>query len=1061
MSDLFSDYLRRLSEIDERGNAREESFYPCLVDLLARYAEHAGRSGIHVTTVPRRTERCLLDFQVWHGRHRIVGYVEAKRPGANLDAAETSEQVERYKQTFPNLILTNFLELRLYRQGKPAARADVRREPDALALLDLFFDFEAPRRHGAASLAAGLARRARLLESRIEDLLGRDRGLEEPSDLTLFHRAFSTYLRAGLSERQFADIYAQTVACGLLAARARSDETGAFERASIRDSIPSSSGVLREVFRYISLSPPPEIEWIVDDLVDFLRPAPVREILSRLHAASGKDPILHFYETFLQQYDPELRRRRGVFYTPRPVVSYLVRSVDALLRTRLGRPDGLADPGVTLLDPAAGTMTFVVEAFRLAIETHAAAYGEAGVTALLRDHLIPHFFGFELMMAPYAIGHLKMSLFLEENGYRLDSSESSERSERINLLLTNALENEEGEQRDLPGMSSLARESRRAGRIKQEQPITVVLGNPPWSGFSANQTPESARWLREGQWPGDEGYYRVDGRPLGEKNPKWLQDDYVKFLRAAQRWIHQNGQDEGILAFVTNHGWLDNPTFRGMRSSLLQSFDEVYVLDLHGNRRKKERAPGDGVDENVFEGIRQGAAIVLLVRKPGLPKRILRADLWGNRKHKHRWLEARDVESTSWTEIRPRAAHSPLVERDAPLEEEYVRGIPVPEIFPLGSAGVLTARDQYVIGFDRAALRRWAACFRKGLLPGEMVPKDYPRDTESWKVADAVKRAAADARWEERFIEILWRPFDLRQIFYADYLVERPRDRVMRHLLAGPNLGLVLPRRSQDGAGALVTDRIAAHKAVSAYDINFVFPLYLYPKGSLALDGGRSPNVAPALLRFLERSHGIARQPEEILGYVYAVLHSETYRERYAGFSESGLSAHSLCPRPPPLRRPRRARDRADRAASHALRLEADAGGRLPGEGERQGRPARPPVGGLPARGAPGLYQRRGAVLRRHLRARVGAARRRLPGAGELVAGARGTEAQPARDRGLLPDRDRPPAYAGHSAPDRRDLRPGRLAGGGAVGRGVRAYRRPGRRSGLAFHGSCGQACLG
>jgi hypothetical protein len=896
---ILAGYLESLAAVEVRGDAREESFYPSLVELLTR----CGPPDLHVTTIPRKSEGCSLDFQVWRGRHRLAGYIEAKRPSADLERAEESEQVRRYRRTFPNLLLTNFRELRLYRndvriarvvlagswpvrlplgERETAWRQTARREAELSALLKRFLGFERPQRLGAAALARALAERARFLRDRVGDLLERDRGREEASELTGFYRTLASHLFSRLGEREFADLYAQTVAYGLLAARCWDD--GELDRRTVYERIPPASGILRDVLRYTSLSPPPEIEWIVDDLVDLLRPAGWKPALQKhFKQREIRDPILHFYETFLREYDRDLRAKRGVFYTPPAVVSYVVRSLDHLLRTRLGRPDGLADPRVRLLDPAAGTMTFVVEAFRCAIDGWREAYGSAGVPALIRDHLLPRSFGFELMMAPYAIGHLKMSLFLAEQGYALADGD------RVNLLLTNALEREDLKQEILPGMPSLAREVRKAAEVKEDARICVVLGNPPYSGHSANPL-DRKDLLRV------RDYHLVDGEPLGERNVKWLQDDYVKFLRFAQRKIDEAG--EGVIGLVLNHGYLDNPTFRGLRRSLMNSFDEVFVLDLHGNRRKREVTPSGARDENVFD-IEQGVSILLAVKvgaglaparegvNPSPTSRktaVFRADLRGNRKAKLRWLSARQVGSTPWTELHPRGPAYLFVERDARLEELYVRGIPLPEIFPEHSVGVLTARDAFVMDFELGRLRERVIHLRKGLLPRDLVPDEYPRDTGSWKLAEAVRRAGEDAAWETRFTEILFRPFDLRHVFYADYLVERPRQRVMGHLLRGSNLALVVPRQSKDSPGALVTEHIAAHKAVSAYDINYVFPVWLFPEGIFP---SRMANVSPDILRFLERSLGSAPAPEAILGYVYAVLYSHPYRDRYGAFLAS------------------------------------------------------------------------------------------------------------------------------------------------------------------------------
>jgi hypothetical protein len=877
---MLLDYLDRLSETEQRGDAREESFYPCLLDLLTRCAKLKGRRGVHVTMIPKKAGDCLLDFQVWHGG-RIAGYVEAKKPGTDLTRAAGSDQLLRYRATFPNLLLTNFRELRLYRGDDLAGRADTLRrglpgEEPVLDLIDLFLGFSPPPATSAAVLARQLAERTRILAGRIHDLLDADR--EGASELAGFHKAFCEYLLAGLTFREFADLYAQTIAYGLLTARWQTPEGGAFDRRAAAEHIPRANGILHDAFQFISLGKPPdEIGWIVDDVIGLLASASVRKILESSRVARGGDPILHFYETFLAGYDGSLRKKRGVYYTPRAVVSYVVRSVHRLLESPLGRPGGLANREVTLLDPAAGTLTFLVEAMRCAVETARAEIGGGSVPALTRDHLLRDFYAFELMMAPYAMGHLQVSLILEEIGHPL------EKNERFPLYLTNALEREELKQTTLPGAAALSRESHDAARVKNEQPILVVLGNPPWSGHSANRGRNIDALIREPYTAAGgarrEGYLTLGGDPLGEKNSKWLQDDYVKFLRFAQRKVDETG--EGIVAFVTNHGWLDNPTFRGLRRSLLETFDEIRVLDLHGNANKRERAPDGGADGNVFEDVMQGVAVAFLVKKPGLAKKVLRADLWGSRREKLGWLLGHDVTTTPWAEAAPEGPGYLFSPRDAALAAEYRRGVPLPEIFPAHSAGIVTGRDAFVIDRDLGALRLRIAQLRSG---GEdELFRHGLRDTGTWKLAEAWRRARADEHWDERFADVLYRPFDSRFLFYADYLIERPRKEVMGPMLAGRNLGLVVPRQSGEEPAALVTDTLAAHKAVSAYDVNTLFPLYLRKLGE------REPNVAPDLLARLARDFGEEVHPVEVLNYVYAVLWSGAWRKLYAAFLREGF----------------------------------------------------------------------------------------------------------------------------------------------------------------------------
>lgn len=892
---MLLEYLERVYGMERREEAREESFYPFLSELLQAFAAYRGRK-IGVTVIPRKSESCLLDLQIRGEAQRIVGYVEAKLPGTDLDVAERSEQVKRYRRTFPNLILTNFYELRLYRRGEPAARVEIaadltirrleigpvlQREAEMAELLDLFLDFAQPRHSGADSLAVALALRARVLEARIEELLERDE--EETSELAGLYRAFKDHLLAGLDHREFADLYAQTIAYGLLVARQRAPD--GFDRSAVDRYIPPTNGILRQVFRYVSLATTPkEIAWIVDDIVDLLAPVPVERIFERyFHRGRGRDPVLHFYETFLHHYDPELRKRRGVYYTPPELVSYVVRSVHRLLKEPLGKPHGLADPTVTILDPAAGTLTFVVEAIRCAAEEVRGDMGDGGVMPLLRDHVLRDFYAFELMMAPYAIGHLKIGLILGETGYPLGDEE------RVPLYLTNALELEDLEQSNLPGMAALSQESHAAAVIKKETLITVLLGNPPWSGHSANRSEAIVKRHREGNVAADgrrdDGYFRLAGEPLQEKNPKWLQDDYVKFLRFAQRKADQAG--EGIVAFVTNHSYLDNPTFRAMRRSLLGTFDEIYLLDLHGNSKKRERAPDGSPDDNVFAEIMQGVAVAFFVKRPGRRKRVLRADLHGSRSAKLRWLAAHDVETTRWTEIAPEGPAFLFAPRDATLEDEYRRGLPLTEIFPDHSVGIVTGRDAFVIDSDYGELRRRIVGFRGALSDDGLRSGWGLRDTASWELKKAREEARKDETWEDCFQRILYRPFDWRTIFYADYLIERPRKRMMHHLLVGRTPGLIVPRQCKEEPGALVTDTIVAHKAVSAYDINSVFPLYLYPQEEWLNRSGRIANVAPDVLHHLAGRLKEEPSPELLLQYVYAVLYSPAYRRRYAGLLRS------------------------------------------------------------------------------------------------------------------------------------------------------------------------------
>ncbi len=521
-------------------------------------------------------------------------------------------------------------------------------------------------------------------------------------------------------------------------------------------------------------------------------------------------------------------QRLGLYSTPSPLVAFVIRSVHLLLQSRFSKPAGLADPGVRLLDPAAGPLNFVLAACRQAVAAHRERGGN--VQALLSRHLLPHFHGVELLACEHARGLVELRRFLESQSF-------AGRRERFSFRLADALAG--------PDATTFERSA--------ERTVPVLVGNPPWCGHSANQGSWISSLLRGYPLPDgreEEGYFRVDGQPLGERNSKWLSDDYVKFLRLAQWKIDQSG--EGIVAFVVNHNGLDALTFRGLRRSLMGTFDEIYALDLHGNQRKRERAPDGGPDENVFSGVAQGAAILLLIKRPGLPRRVFRVDLFGTRKAKLRTLGRGSVETLPWSEVKPRSPAYLFLAGAGRIEEEYQRGLALPEIFPVHSAGVITGRDALLTGLDWRAFEG-----RAGLHAGD--------------------------GWHRKLTAYLARPFDVRHLLYALDLLARPRRALMTHMEGGENLGLIVARQCKEEPGAMVTRWIAGHKAVSAYDVNSIFPLYLHPENNGAA------NVAPELSRRLAERYGRIPEPPEILAYVYAVLYSPVYRRRYGDLLRSGF----------------------------------------------------------------------------------------------------------------------------------------------------------------------------
>ncbi len=928
----FAEYRRSLRRTFSSGQATEHSYRPALQKLL----KDVGGKGVDAINEPTHADYGAPDFVV-EQQQVPIGHVECKDIGTNLDAEEESEQLQRYREALPNLILTDYLEFRWFANGELRAKARLGQldsagrlsvetggDDSVRELFTDFFDAEVPVVGEPADLARRMASKTRLLRNTIEQLLTHDAG--SASALTGLLASYREVLINNLSIRDFADLQAQTAAYGLFAARCLHDgQPAAFTRQSAV--FAQTTPFLRDVFGHIAgPNTDARIAWIIDDLALLLARADMAAILEGFgRPTRQEDPVVHFYEDFLAAYDPKLRELRGVFYTPEPVVSYIVRSVDWLLRERFGLNAGLADtaevelsaedgqtrklPKVLILDPAAGTGTFLREVVSH-VRTSLADTGLAGAwEPYVQKHLLPRLFGFELLMAPYAICHLKLALEISGESDQFVMPEG----ERLGVYLTNSLAEAHETASGPMFASEIVREARDADAIKRDHPVMVVIGNPPYSGHSANKGPWINDLLRGRVAEDPESYFTVDGEPLDERNPKWLNDDYVKFIRFAQWRIGQTG--EGVLGFVTNHSYLDNPTFRGMRQSLMETFDEIWLLDLHGNSKRREQTPDGGPDQNVFD-IQQGVAIGIFVRHGdslgGLAK-VMHADLWGKRgdekSGKYAWLAENDIASTPWREVSPRAPDYFFVPRDYALLDEFEAGWKLTDIAQVNSVGIVTARDKIAIQWTEDDMRRVAEAFTS--LTGDAARQQYElgEDSQDWKVTSAQEDIRSHADANEHVKPILYRPFDVRATYYtgtASGFICRPRSDVMHHMLAGSNLGLAAGRAG-NVVGSSSWDVAIAVNAPTDFNLfrrggNCLFPLYLYPQGGDGMGLGadqRSPNLAPEFteafavsvgMRFAPDNPGDLEStfgPEDAFHYIYAVLHSPEYRRRYADFLKS------------------------------------------------------------------------------------------------------------------------------------------------------------------------------
>ena len=908
--ELLAQYIRSIEKELAAGNATEHTHRSALKSLIEEILP-----GSVATNEPRRIECGAPDFVIGKGS-ATIGYVEAKDVGKSLDEAEKSEQLQRYLGSLTNLVLTDYLEFRWYVDGKcrlkarlgtPTRDSKIRRDKTgAEAVTELLGGFLSHRAEGVGTpreLAQRMARQAHLIRNLIINAFEKE---PEGGSLHAQLAAFRDNLIPDLSVEYFADMYAQTIAYGLFAAKCAHPEDKNFTRQNAAYLLPKTNPFLRKLFNHIA---GPELDdriaWLVDDLAQILAQADMEAVLKDFGKHGGKeDSVVHFYETFLKEYDEKIREMRGVYYTPEPVVSYIVRSIDHLLKNRFNKPQGLTDDKTLILDPAVGTATFLYMVIN-EIYQAIAGKGQQGLwNNYVAEKLLPRIFGFELLMAPYAVAHLKLGLLLQETGYQFQTDQ------RLGIYLTNTLEEAFKKSEQLAGFNEyIVDEANAAAEIKKEKPIMVVLGNPPYSGISANTSvrvfpdPKTGKPKQELTWIGKliEDYKVVDGQPLGERK-HWLQDDYVKFIRFGQWRIKETGQ--GILAFITNHGYLDNPTFRGMRQSLMNTFTNIYILNLHGNVKKRETCPDGGKDENVFD-IQQGVAIGVFIKEAGKEPsgRIHYADLWGTRDAKYDILSGTDLDMTEWTELTPTSPFYFFNPYEEKLKPEYDKGWKVTEIFPVNSTGIVTARDEFVIDFEPNPIKQRIEIFLDNNLSDvEVKEKLSLSENYAWRVSEARRQLMAVKDWESLFSRILYRPFDVRSIYFHPSVVWRTRTNVMRHVLAGDNLGLITMRQvalnesyTHFGVSRFMVDNRAFY---SNKGIQYLFPLYLYPaKGEMQFEEGRRhPNLNPEFikavsdklgLQFVSDGKGDLKEtfgPEDVFNYAYAVFHSPTYRSRYAEF---------------------------------------------------------------------------------------------------------------------------------------------------------------------------------
>lgn len=777
------------------------------------------------------------------------------------------------------------------------------------------------------TLALGMAELAKGIRIRVNKVLELE---SENGHLRQLHKAFKNNLIADLSDDAFADMFAQTITYGLFTARA-SRSSGALVADNLSDMVPSTNPFLKELLAdFLSAAGRDRQkkkrvdfdELGINEVVTTLRDVPMEDILRAFNKNKpGDDPVIHFYEDFLKAYDKKMRAKRGVFYTPSPVVQFIVRSVDEILKAEFGIEDGLAStitwgemmatkpelklpkfctpetPFVQVLDPATGTGTFIVEVITQIHAHMLVKWRKQGLVTkaqwqplweeYVKQHLLPRLYAFELMMAPYAIAHMKIGLKLAETGYTFP-----EDGPRVNVFLTNALEPAHAIN---PGFAfeapMLAHEAAAANRVKEQLAATVVVGNPPYSGDSGNQGDWITQLMRTRLPDGADSFFRFNDADLGERNPKWVNNDYVKFIRLAQSRLAAVGT--GVLGYITSNSYLESPTFRGVRQSLLHTLPHLRIVDLHGNSKRGETAGGD---ENVFE-ITEGVAIAVGNVLPGLAQLVEHADLTGPRQSKYETLMAKGLQLLA--SFVPSGERLQLVRSSSAGVAEYECGWPLPTIAPVNSVGIVTARDALCIQFTEKQAWDTVRDFVKREVEDARQVYALGEDARDWQVELAQSDLQASGPHKKHLQPILYRPFDIRQTYYTGQtrgFLCMPRPEVMRHMLTGRNLGLVSCRQmsqiDEDWALVGVSRLPIEGCAISnkTKEINYLFPLWQRN------ESGQSASLSPALIATLQSALNLGPadyrpedstaplHAEKIFHYIYAVLHSPVYRQRYAAF---------------------------------------------------------------------------------------------------------------------------------------------------------------------------------
>lgn len=900
-----------------KDNATERSYYPILCDFFQEFAKSdiIKLRDVHATpeeTTTQYEKKVGFPDITIRNKNELIGWIEVKTPEENLAADKFHNQFTKYRESLENIIFTNLREWQLWQwvdgESKQVGKtiffdlteANGASEEDIEQLLIRFFEGRAYQTRTPKQLALALAKKTRLLSKQVEEAI--ETG-DERSDLWELKETFQKTLIQDISPHQFANMVAETMAYSLFLSALEHERRGngsVLTLTNAIDYLPTNVPVLVDLYGLIKkvASSIPNIYESAQLLIDQLNASEIRRIHEKLiEHKPGEDPVIQFYEPFLAEYDPKEREARGVYYTPKPVVDYIVRSVDWILRNKFEKEKGLADESVNLLDPATGTGTFLMSAIQeiyWKTKKQNEALGDEMVSRefnkIVLSHILKHFYGFELLIAPYAIAHLKLTLEIERLGFdfNLTRGDGDPDNDRFKVYLANTLDDpNKPPQTLMPGYNSIPEESTKAQEVKRDAPILAIIGNPPYSNFGR---------MNRGEWI--LGLLKDYKQGLGERKIN-LDDDFIKFIRFAQWKLEKAGQ--GIFAMITSNTFIDGMTHRQMRRSLMDTFDEIYIYNLHGNSRKGEVAPGGSKDENVFN-IQQGVSINIFIKLPQKEGECVvnYCDLWGLREHKYATLLDEDLNETKWEEVEPKDPKWFFAARDRAGEIEYENYPSILNVFDIHNSGMQTKRDNLTIHYSKNELQASINDIKKLSSEEVRVKYDLPADGRDWTVEGAKKDILAG--YQE--INVQYRPFDTRKTIFTGKskgYIAYPRADVMRNMIVNKNLGLVMMKQ-------VVLEGNYTHFGVSNSPIDertfksnrggtYLLPLYAYNESSqvsMLADKECHANISAVIYKTLAKNLSLQYifngrgnlendfGPEDIFYYAYAVFHSSTYRSRYA-----------------------------------------------------------------------------------------------------------------------------------------------------------------------------------